>query len=297
MEPISATTLAALYGAGKLGEMAFDAFGAAEARKAAQRARDERIRGINEAEKIGLGAFDEQRKMLEPTAATYLSDLANWRGAMQERSPEYDFDTSGYTIDRYLDPQMAYEQQQAANQLNAQAAVTGGLYSGAQAKALQDRSQQIARQGYGDAFGRMQQERQFGYQAYADKFRAAREAAALKASNLAQMLNTSGAARQGQIQSAMDAAQLQMQGAQGRAGISSQDMIDQGNYSQNQWGRVGNALGTAAGTAASYGTGAFNPIPQVRADMGSPYAQQQQAQAMGQASDAARYNAYNAGML
>lgn len=260
MEPI---TLAALYGGGKLLETGFDALGDWQARKAEREAANARRAAIDEAMGIGQRAYDAQNASLEPTAGYYLGDLANWRQEMGREPVQMgQFDESRYDLKNYLDPAMQFRQEAAQRALNAQAAVSGGLYSGAQAKALQDRSQQIAADEYGAAFGRMQGERNFGYQQFADRFRAAREAAQLKAQNLSQLMQSSGAARNAQIQNAWDLSQMQAQGAMQKAGITAQNIEQGGQFARQMYGQAGNALGTAAGTAATYGMGGFNQAPQ-----------------------------------
>lgn len=115
-----------------------------------------------------------------------LEALRQWRPAeMQE------FDTAGYDVESYLDPSMDYQQEQARRQLQAGQAVSGTMMSGAAQKQLQDRAMDIARTGYGDAFNRMQTDRNFGYQAFRDRFQAAQQAATLDFNRLQGLANTS----------------------------------------------------------------------------------------------------------
>lgn len=65
-------------------------------------------------------------------------------------------------VEDYLDPSIAYQQQQASKQIQSGAAAQGNLLSGAAQKALSDRAQQIGQQGYQQAFQNMQNERQYG---------------------------------------------------------------------------------------------------------------------------------------
>lgn len=258
MEPM--TTLAALTASAKLAEMGLDSYGAWQARKAEREAANARRAAIDEAMGIGQRAYDAQNASLEPTAQYYIGDLANWRQEMGREPVQMgQFDDSRYNVQAYLDPAMQFRQEAAQRALNAQAATTGGLYSGAQAKALQDRSQQIAADEYGAAFGRMQGEREFGYRGFMDRFRAAREAAQLKAQNLSQLMQSSGAARNAQIQNAWDLSQMQAQGAMQKAGITAQNIEQGGQFARQMYGNAGQALGGLAGTAGSYYTGGFDP--------------------------------------
>lgn len=68
----------------------------------------------------------------------------------------------GGKVEDYLDPSIAYQQQQASKQIQSGAAALGNLLSGAAQKALSDRAQQIGQMGYQQAFQNMQGERQFG---------------------------------------------------------------------------------------------------------------------------------------
>lgn len=258
MEPL---TLAALAGGAKLAEMGFDAWGDYEARKAEREAANIRRRAIDEGVQIGTQAYDEFSRAQEPQAGMFIGDLANWRGALSQEPVQMgQFDESQYSIDRYMDPAVAYRQDQERRALNAQAAVTGNLFSGATAKALQDRSQQIASQEYGNAFGRMQGERAFGYGQFTDRFRAAREAASEKIRNLSGLLESSGAARQNQINAAMDAAQMRSSGAMQKAGVTAQNYEQGGRFTQNMLNQGGRALGQTLGAVASYGAGGFNGL-------------------------------------
>jgi len=60
--------------------------------------------------------------------------------ALRQWSPAEmgEFDDSGYNVESYLDPSMAYEQEQAARQLQASQSASGVMMSGAAQKQLQE---------------------------------------------------------------------------------------------------------------------------------------------------------------
>ena len=69
----------------------------------------------------------------------------------------------GRSIGDFLDPSMQYQMDQSMNQIQGSAAAGGSLGSGATLKAMQDRGQNIAQQGYGQAQDRMMQDKNFAY--------------------------------------------------------------------------------------------------------------------------------------
>jgi hypothetical protein len=69
----------------------------------------------------------------------------------------------GRSIGDFLDPSMQFQTEQAMNQIQGSAAAGGSLGSGATLKAMQDRGQSIAQQGYGQAQDRMMQDKNFAY--------------------------------------------------------------------------------------------------------------------------------------
>ena len=72
---------------------------------------------------------------------------------------EYQFQGN---VNQYLDPSIAFQQDQARRSLESSAAARGNLMSGAAAKAIADRAQQIGAQGYADAYARMERDRGYG---------------------------------------------------------------------------------------------------------------------------------------
>ena len=73
-------------------------------------------------------------------------------------------------VSDFLSPSIAYEQDQARRTIESGAAASNSLLSGAAQKALSDRSQQIGRQGYADAYARMIGDRNFEYTKAGDTY-------------------------------------------------------------------------------------------------------------------------------
>jgi hypothetical protein len=165
------------------------------------------------ANQTGQGYYSMLEKGYSPEAANYDPDLKTWRDE-SSKGPSVigDFDTSKYTVNSYLDPSMKYQQEQAANAVNQSAAARGGMFAGtgATAKALQDRATNLAQQDYGNAFSRMQQDRQFGYGTFTDKFASQKAAEDERLKRLSGMLEHSGTARENLYGARGNAADLSM---------------------------------------------------------------------------------------
>ena len=58
------------------------------------------------------------------------------------------------SVEGYLDPSIAYQQQQAQNGVESSAAGRGGLFSGAVGQEIADKTRSIAEQGWGQAYDR-----------------------------------------------------------------------------------------------------------------------------------------------
>lgn len=210
-------------------------------------------RGQEESFDIGNEYYKGLTDQYKPEAATYLSDLGAWRQQAQKAPVEMgQFDTNQYDVNKYLNPSMDYEMQQAMNQVNQGAAAGGSLLSGATLKALQDRSQNIARQNYQQAFQNMQGERQFGYQDYLNHFKAAQDNEMQRLSNLQGLVGQSGAARSAMNQAAGSQANLGMQNKLNLANIGAQKDISRGNYLQGQFDSGAKGLGELVQSGANY---------------------------------------------
>lgn len=109
---------------------------------------------------------EEMRQTGAQTAAAY-QPLASLTGeGIQRMQGDYTTQYTPYefegTVEDYLDPSIQYQQEAAQRGVSSGAAARGSALSGAAQKELAQTTQKIAEQGYGDAFRRMQQERQYG---------------------------------------------------------------------------------------------------------------------------------------
>ncbi len=130
--------------------------------EAAQRKELEAMRGRMDT----LGQeFDQTGQRISANYAP-LAGLANI-GAQQMQG-DYSTTTPGFEfngqVEQYLDPSIAYQQEQAQRGIESSAAAQGQLMSGAAAKAIADRAQQIGQQGWSDAYGRMTADQAFQQQ-------------------------------------------------------------------------------------------------------------------------------------
>jgi hypothetical protein len=94
-----------------------------------------------------------------------LADLAG-------RVGEYDYSPEQFqynqTTQDFLDPSIAFQQDQMRRQVEASAAAGGGLLSGGALKELQNRGAQLAQTDYGNAHNRMMNDKQFAYGSFRD---------------------------------------------------------------------------------------------------------------------------------
>lgn len=170
--------------------------------EAAQRAELEAARG----RAAGIGKeFTDTGEFIANTYSPY-ANLASL-GA-QGMTQDYSVTPQAYQfqgqVSDYLDPSIAYQQDQARRQLESSAAARGNLMSGAAAKAIADRAQQIGAQGYNNAYAAMERDRGYG-------------------ANQAQQ-NYMNQVAQGQQQytQAQNVAQLGLQGLSGQGGALQQ---------------------------------------------------------------------------
>ena len=109
---------------------------------------------------------DEYRQTGAQTAADYQPLAILTDEGIQRMQDDYTTQYTPYefegTVEDYLDPSIQYQQEAAARGVSSGAAARGSALSGAAQKELAQTTQKIAEQGYGDAFRRMQQERQYG---------------------------------------------------------------------------------------------------------------------------------------
>jgi len=94
------------------------------------------------------------------------------------------------TLGDFLDPSMQFQIDQAMQAIQGSAAAGGSLGSGATLKAMQDRGQQIASTGYGQAQDRMMQDKNFAYNQFLNNANAKRQQLAAQENQLLNIANT-----------------------------------------------------------------------------------------------------------
>jgi len=211
-------------------------------------------------------AIEEQRRILEgnfQTAKGYydpyskagltaLDQYQNFNPNMNQQDFSYD-----RSVESFLDPSIAFQQDQARRQLEASSANQGGLYSGAQMMALQDRAQNIGQMGYQQAFQNQQADRAFNFTDYTNKWNAKRMDRNTRMDQLKGILDT-GVNASGQIaqmRMGMNAPQMGM--AQNIGNINAQ----QNSASSNALaGAFGNILNQAPQMMGAYQQGVNNNL-------------------------------------
>lgn len=174
-------TVAALAGAGGgLIDAGLGIYGDYEERKRLRKARDELLKGADLAQGEYQAAYDAVNPMYDPYVSAGLDAWKQMQGDMGGqldpslyKLPEMGEFAYDKTAMDFLDPSMAYQQEQARKQLEASAAASGGLLSGKALKDIQSRGQQLAMQDYGNAYNRMTSDKNFAYQDYLNRFNAA----------------------------------------------------------------------------------------------------------------------------
>lgn len=156
--------------AGGVGEL----FGNEFARDKQREADRIRQQGIRDAKESGEKYFDKLDTAYAGDARDYEGDRQRLRDLSTQKQLEMgDFDDS-IDIASMLDPAMQFRQKQAADSISQSAANAGGMFtgSGATAKALQDRSQDIASDEWGKAYNRADSAMKGKYSRFTDKFEA-----------------------------------------------------------------------------------------------------------------------------
>lgn len=93
----------------------------------------------------------------------------------------------GKTAQDFLDPSAQFQKDEAMRQM--QALYGNDMYSGGAMKGLQDRAMQFAQTDYGNAYGRMQQDKDFSYQDYVNQFNSKSANVQSRYNQLANMAN------------------------------------------------------------------------------------------------------------
>jgi len=136
----------------------------AEAMKAAAEAQE---RGQMRAIEEQRNAYGEISPMYQPYQQAGLQGLSALGGDYSTQMGNFEYNQD---VSDFLDPSMAFQQQQMQDALEQSAVARGNLQSGGFAKALQDRSAQLAQTDYGNAYNRMAQDKQGAYQQFINRF-------------------------------------------------------------------------------------------------------------------------------
>ena len=184
-------------------------------RKRAEEAAQALRSGISNGEGYLEDDYATQQGIYDPYAQVGPQALQDYQNAdFQTQVNPFEF---GGTVNEYLDPSMDFQREEALKAMQQSASASGGLYSGAAMKELQDRSQDYAMQDYGNAFNRMNTDRGNKYQEYSDNFKMRQQNNATKAAQLQNLIQTGqwGASGQSNASSAYNTgmANLGMQSA------------------------------------------------------------------------------------
>ena len=145
--------------------------------EAQQRALAQQLAERKNAYKDVTGLYSPEMRM----GGVALRDLNQM--AYQDIPSQQDFQY-GKTIDDFLDPSMAFQQEQMRRNVDQSAVSGGGLYSGNTLKELQDRGAQLAQTDYANAFNRMDKDKSNAYTEFLNKFNSERSATADRWSRL-----------------------------------------------------------------------------------------------------------------
>jgi len=101
----------------------------------------QQLKALEEQRRIYEQNYGTAKGFLDPYAKAGLTALSQF----QNFDPSVNMDAFQYdkSVQDFLDPSIAYQQEQARRQLEASASAQGGLYSGAQMKALSDRAHSL----------------------------------------------------------------------------------------------------------------------------------------------------------
>lgn len=282
MDPFTAYALA--QSGGSAVDSVLGMFGADAERDRLRQARNELLKGADAAQKQYQTGYDLVNPMYDPyvqAGGQAWQQMQDNMGGVLDPSnfvlPEMDEFAYGKTVDDFLDPSMAYQQDQARRQLESSAAAAGGLLSGKALKDIQTRGQQLAMQDYGNAFNRMTTDKNFTYQDYLNRFNTTRANIQDRYSKFSDKYNRlSGVANigmqgvnaQANLTSGLynNFADLDMARANARAGYHTQAPSNMEIFTQGVGGLVSGAAAPAA-----YGLSKYNqPTQPVDPRLGAP---------------------------
>ena len=140
--------------------------------------------------------------------------------------------------------------------LNQSAAARSGLFSGsgATAKAMQDRGQQIASDEWGKAYERGADTRNFKASQYLNKFKSIKDNEAETRSRLGDLLKQSGSARSDMFSAKGGKADLGMGTDRALADLAAGRDRNNGAFTQSMWDTAGNVAGSLGqGASVNFG--------------------------------------------
>jgi len=116
----------------------------------------------------GQAGYDDVSEMYSPYSQAGLTAL----GQIQEGDFTTDMGQFGYdkNVQDFLDPSMAFQQQQMQDRMEQSAVANSNLISGGFAKELSDRQGQLAQTYYGQAMQDMNRDKASSYQQFRDQF-------------------------------------------------------------------------------------------------------------------------------
>ena len=239
---MSALVVAGIAAAAAAAAGAMKAYGSAQQAKAQRRDKLNARQGMVDQYE---SAYGDIKGMYSPYAA--LSPMA-----LKMLQEDYSVDPGEFTYDKtvrdFLDPSIAYQQEQARKSLEGSAASRGSLLSGAAQKALQDRAMQVGQTGYNNAFSQMMTDKNQLYRQYSEDF-LRRQQEAQRLYGQAQDINTLA---QWGVTGQANARQQMASGVANAYGQTADIPTTAGMG----WTGTGQATGAAANTFASfYGMG------------------------------------------
>jgi len=200
-------------------------------------------------------------EQMDPTQA--LAALQQWSPTPVPEAFAYD-----KTVQDFLDPSIAYQQQQATRQLQAGQAAAGDLQSGKAQKELQSRAMDIGSLGYNIAFDQRTTDKNFAYQDYTNQFGYARQANNDRLNQLTTLYNagTNNLSNLSNLRLGMASQQANLMGSAGAYQAQANGMMGnalgqgiQQAFSPQNIGAAYNAFQSLSGPAAQSG-GAWTEI-------------------------------------
>lgn len=237
--PLDPATIIAAGGLSLLGS-GLSALGQSSAAKTAAR---QQRRALDRAYAEGRAGYSDVEEMYQPYMGIGPKALAAL-ATEDFTTPAEAFSYQGEVSD-YLDPSMAFQQEQARRALEQSAVARGGLLSTGTAKDLQERAIQLAQTDYGNAYQRMQQDKAFAYQQFRD--RAAQRAANAQAryAQLSQLAGigqqSTGALANARMAAAGQQANIQTQIGAQNAALGAAPYMAASNFAQNL-GQIGSGM-------------------------------------------------------